>query len=227
MASPKTRGRMINRDISDSKGFAKLSPEAAVLFVMMIPHFSPYGKLNGDPGYLKGGICPRVKYLTVAKIPKLLEEITEHTSVKWFEYDGRYWIHSLNFITEHQNINLERAGPDLLPSYSGISTPSKYKEKEKENMSERPDKPVAPTCSDNDYVRKVKVHYNTMIDDPEQTKQWREYYNGSLDIDSALFAACTWLVEHPRKRRSDFKQFYGNWLRNSYQRVSERRLANA
>lgn len=118
----KTRGRMINRDISDSKGFSKLRPPAAVLFCMMIPHYTPWGKMNGDPGYVKGEVCPRVSYLTAKNIPEYLKEISDHTSVKWFEHDGRHWIHSTNFLSDHQNINLDRVGPDQLPSYSG-STP--------------------------------------------------------------------------------------------------------
>lgn len=120
MVSPRTKGRMLNRDISDSKGFAKLSPPAAVLFCMIVPHYSPYGKINGDPGYLKGEVCPRIPYLTLANIPKYLKEISGHTAVKWFKHDGRMWIHSINFLTEHQQINLERVGPDLLPNYSGV-----------------------------------------------------------------------------------------------------------
>lgn len=120
MASPRTKGRMLNRDISDSKGFAKLSPPAAVLFCMLIPNYSPHGKMNGDPGYLKGEICPRISYLTLKNIPAYLKEINKHTSVKWFEHEERMWIHSTNFLTEHQQINLDRVGPDLLPNYSGV-----------------------------------------------------------------------------------------------------------
>jgi hypothetical protein len=120
MVSPRTKGRMLNRDISDSKGFAKLSPPAAVLFCMLVPNYSPHGKMNGDPGYLKGEICPRIPYLTIKNIPGYLEEINECTSVKWFEYEARMWIHSVNFLSEHQQINLDRVGPDLLPNYSGV-----------------------------------------------------------------------------------------------------------
>lgn len=121
MASSKTKGRMLNRDISDSKGFSKLSAPAAVLFCMMVPHYTPYGKMNGDPGYLKGEVCPRIPYLTMANIPNYLKQIDEHTSVKWFEHDGRMWIHSIKFISEHQHINMERVGPDSLPNYSGLN----------------------------------------------------------------------------------------------------------
>lgn len=119
--SPKTKGRMINKDISDSKGFALLSPQAAVLFCMMIPHYSAHGKMNGSPEYLRGEVCPRIPYLTVESIPQYLKEISDKTSVKWFEHDGRWWIHSIHFLSEHQTLKPEKMGADQLPNYSGVT----------------------------------------------------------------------------------------------------------
>ncbi|MEO2054712.1 MAG: hypothetical protein ABGX83_05375 [Nitrospira sp.] len=113
---------MINKDISNSCGFAKLSANAAVLFVMIIPHLNSHGKLNGGLGFLKDEVCPRIPYLTNRNIPKLLQEITEKTNVKWFDVDGRHWIHSINFLKDHQKLSESRLGRDLLPTYSG-STP--------------------------------------------------------------------------------------------------------
>lgn len=118
MPRPETHGRMINKDISDDEGFAKLSPSAAVLFCMLIPHFNSYGKQSGGPGYIKDEICPRIPYLTVDNLPVFLREISNNTSVKWFENRGRYWIHSIKFLTKHQNLRRDKLGADLLPDYS-------------------------------------------------------------------------------------------------------------
>lgn len=115
---PKAQGRMIKKDISNSNGFASLSSEAAVLFAMLIPHYNAHGKMNGGPGYIKDEICPKIPYLTYKNISLLLKEINEKTNVKWFKNDGRYWIQSLNFLTEHQDLRPDRMGPDLLPEYS-------------------------------------------------------------------------------------------------------------
>lgn len=152
---------MINRDISDSKGFAKLSPEAAVLFTMLIPHYNAHGKLNGGPGYLKDEVCPRISYLTIAKIPKLLTQITNETSVKWFESDGRHWIHSTNFLTEHQKLSKDRLGRDLLPTYSGVTRKISYEgegEGEGEDKGEDkngavPAKPKPATLPDDEWMK--------------------------------------------------------------------------
>lgn len=121
MGNPKTKGRMIKRSISQSEGFAKLSPPAAVLFCMIIPHLNSYGKLNGEPFFLKGAICPRIKYLTPVNIVTYMKQITEMTNMKWFKVRGLWYIHCLNFLTNHQDLRIERLGLDILPSYSGVS----------------------------------------------------------------------------------------------------------
>jgi len=246
MASPKTRGRMLNRDISDSKGFASLSPEAAVLFCMMIPHFNSHGKMNGDSGYVRAVVCPRIPYLTIEKVESSLLEINKHTNVRWFCHDGRYWIHSTKFLSEHQHLNPEKLGEDVLPDFvqnkSGLSSalvaPEVEVEVEVEGISIRRDLsekrgrasvPKNPliACSDTDYVSAVKEHYNRLIDTPSETGDWRKFYDGVLNIDDLLFAACTWLIEHPRNRKSKLKQFYGNWLRNAFQDKTQRRVVSS
>lgn len=121
MPTPIADGRMINRAIADSDGYASLSPPAAVLFAMMIPWYNAHGKMNGGPGFIKDEICPKVPYLTYENIPSLLSEISKNTNVKWFKSDGRYWIHSLSFNTEHQR--LKNQGEDKLPSYSSEDEP--------------------------------------------------------------------------------------------------------
>jgi len=107
-------GRMIRKSISDSKKVAKLSPEALSLFCFLIPHFSSHGKMNGSPHYIKGEVCPRIEWLDVPTIIKCLREIHKHTSVKWFEHDGRLYLHSTNN-DEHQNLQDYKKGTDRMP----------------------------------------------------------------------------------------------------------------
>ena len=121
MSNPRTRGRMINKAISNSHKFAALSAPAAVLFCMIIPHLNSHGKMNGGTGYIKDEICPIITYLSLTNIPKFLKEINDNTGVKWFEFDGRHWIHSVNFLTEHQTLDSKKLGLDLLPTYSGLT----------------------------------------------------------------------------------------------------------
>jgi hypothetical protein len=79
--------------------------------------------MNGGAGYIKDEICPKVQYLTYQNIPELLKEISDKTNVKWFQVNGRFWLHSLSFNSEHQK--LDKKGVDKLPSYSPELVPDK------------------------------------------------------------------------------------------------------
>lgn len=116
MANPQTDGRMIRKSISDSNDFASLSPQAAVLFCMILPHLDTHGKLQGGPAFIKEIVCPKVNYLTIVNIPFYLQEICKKTDMKWFDYDSRYWIHAVHF-TEHQKLDKNKIGKDRLPNY--------------------------------------------------------------------------------------------------------------
>ncbi len=113
---------MLRKSISTSKGFAKLSPEAAVLFCMIVPHLNSHGKSHAGTGYIKDLICPLIKYLPPERIPKCLAEISKYTKVKLFKKDGQLWIHSLSFLSKHQKLRPDRLGRDQLPTYSGLRT---------------------------------------------------------------------------------------------------------
>jgi len=117
MASPKANGRMLRKTISESKKFASLSSEAGVLFCLLIPHFNSHGKMPGGPGYIKDEIAPFIEYFTYQNLPDYLQEISDKTNVKWFEHDGRRWLHSLNFLSEHQDLRQDKLGDDDLPGY--------------------------------------------------------------------------------------------------------------
>ena len=113
----KSKGRMIRTDIRKSHKIASLSPESLALFCLLIPHFSAHGKMNGDLHFVKGEVAPLVEWLTIKKIQRCLSEITEKTNVKWFEKDGLWYLHSLNW-SEHQYLRQDRMVEDSLPSYS-------------------------------------------------------------------------------------------------------------
>lgn len=117
MASPKASGRMIRKSISESEKIASLSPIAAVLFVMLIPHFNAHGKMPGGPGVIKDECVPLLPYLTYENLPDYLQEISDKTNVKWFKCGSKYWLHALKFNTEHQELRTDKMGADTLPNY--------------------------------------------------------------------------------------------------------------
>jgi hypothetical protein len=117
MASPKSSGRMIRKSVSESGKIPVLSPEAAVLFFMLIPHYSSHGKMLAGPGVIKDEVVPLIPYFTYDNLPQYLQEISDNTSVKWFRHNGKWYLHSLNFLAEHQDLREDRLGKDELPDY--------------------------------------------------------------------------------------------------------------
>lgn len=86
-------GKVVHKEISDSRKLASLSKDALILYLFIMPHLDPFGKMLGGPGYIKDVCVPFLEYLSQDKIKELLLEITEKTYMKWFEIKGRYYIH--------------------------------------------------------------------------------------------------------------------------------------
>lgn len=114
---PSAIGRMLRMDISKSRKFASLCSDSQRLFVMIIPHLNSFGKIEAQPELIKAMCVPLLKDMTIKKIEKCLVEITEKTSMKWFEFNGWMYIHALSW-EEHQNLRQDKLGADTLPSYS-------------------------------------------------------------------------------------------------------------
>ena len=96
-----------------------MSPQSLALFCLLIPHFNSYGKMNGNPHFIKGEVAPLIDWLDVKEIRKCLAEITNKTNVKWFKINRIDYLHSLSW-NDHQDL-IRRKGADLLPDYSGIN----------------------------------------------------------------------------------------------------------
>jgi len=117
MANPKAPGRMIKKSIAHSNGFAKLSPEAGVLFCLILPHLDCHGKLSGELYTVKGVAAPKLEYMNLKVIESCLKEITIHTNLKWWkDKKGGCWLHAINF-QKHQKLRDDRMGDDYLPSW--------------------------------------------------------------------------------------------------------------
>lgn len=116
---------MIRRDISRSKRIAALSPKATALFCLIIPHLNPFGKSNGDPGYIKAEMVPLIPWLTISAIRKCLEEIDKETNLRWFRgEDGTWYLHATKW-DEHQALERGKRGTDRLPSHPSCQAEDK------------------------------------------------------------------------------------------------------
>jgi len=130
-------GRLLTTDISQSTKLASLSWKTRELFFYIIPHFNVHGKMNGDPHYIKGQCVPLLKHQTVKSIKDSLKEITEKTSVVWYQCDkGLWWLKSLNFQQHQPGLRKNRCAPDNIPepsrSLPGVIPPELELEVEEE-----------------------------------------------------------------------------------------------
>lgn len=169
----KCKGRMLRKDISKSRKIASLSKESLVLFYMIIPHLNSYGKMNGSPYFVKGEIVPLMDWFTLPLIEKCLAEISKKTNLKWFEFEGLKYIHSLSW-EEHQELEKNRRGKDDLPSYIQVEDKSptshdllshevevevEVKEEVKVEgvvASGKPKRPSAPKMTDEEWIESLE-----------------------------------------------------------------------
>lgn len=112
----KAKGRMIRVTISDSTRFAQLSPNSMILFTLLIPHYDDYGKMQGDPYFIKGQVVPFIEFFDLSTIEASLREIALKTAVKWFAWRGRHYLQALHF-EQHQDLRADRRRLDNLPGF--------------------------------------------------------------------------------------------------------------
>lgn len=217
MASPISRGRMIRKDISRSQKIASLSKEAMVLFALLIPHFSSFGKMNGSAHFIKGEVVPLIDWFTVGVIEDCLSEISAKTNVKRFMSGGLWYIHSVNWL-EHQELRKDRLGKDDMPDYSG-TTPGLLPhevEVEVEVKDEVEEKtcPEQTDCSEPEY--RLLLKDGTYFDVSEKViEYWEELYDAT-DVRREFAKMEDWCADNKnlrkRKTREGCNSFIRNWL---------------
>ncbi len=135
MADPKIPGRMLRRSIATDRGVARLTAEQTAIFCMILPHLDSYGKLIGEPAYIKEVALPFASWATLEVIESALKAINKLTSVKLFRHrDGRRYLHAVQF-ERHQQIEKNKRGMDLLPSYPSRKSATKSATKSEDSRA--------------------------------------------------------------------------------------------
>ncbi len=199
---------MIRTDIRKSKKVASLGPESLALFCLLIPHFNAHGKMNGDPNFIKGEACPLVAWLTIPRIKRSLTEISDKTNVKWFQLEGLWYLHALNW-NDHQELREDRKGQDGLPSYKSGTTPGEVpREGEVEGKGEGEVKVEDKGLSRPPANQTDDEFLASLLKNPA--------YQG-IDIQRELSKMDAWLSVRPEKKKT--RRFIVNWLNRADKEV--------
>lgn len=119
---------MLNKKISYDEKVSRLSLKSKLLFTWMIAHLDKKGRFFADPNIIKGQIIPFVNEISSKEIPKLLDEMSNHSLINLYEVSGHKYLEYIGF-HKNQTINEDREGesmipestPDQLQSNSGVT----------------------------------------------------------------------------------------------------------
>lgn len=208
-------GRMLRKDISKSSKLDDLSKESIVLFLMLIPHYTSHGKMNGEPAFIKGEVVPRLKWFTIPLIEKCLKEINDKTNVKWFEFEGLNYIHSLTWF-DHQKLDKNKIGNDKLPSYSGVTpelgkvTPEllthkvEVKEEVEEEDKDKDKDKEEDKVKDKSFEKLVFSSFNNVYLTADEHQKLSSRFGSRLDV--MLESLGSYIASHGAERK--YKSHY-------------------
>ena len=100
------RGRMLKKEIANSKKMAMVSDRAKVIYLMMLPHTDVEGRVKACPPIVKGQYLTMLKY-TAAMIQKALEELHKVGLIVLYIHNGDQLAEYTRF-GEFQNLNASR-----------------------------------------------------------------------------------------------------------------------
>lgn len=110
-------GRMLKRNISDSKKLGDLSNDSGrLLYTWLIPWTDCEGRYTGDPELIKGRIFPKVRSMTIRKIENLLIELHDSELIDLYEIKGEW---CLQFRKTLQTIRRDREKESEIPPPPG------------------------------------------------------------------------------------------------------------
>lgn len=108
-------GRMLKKEISDSKKLGRLkSDRPRVLYFMMLPHLDRDGRLKADSDQLKGQVCTMLHY-SAASIQKALEQLHNVGLLLLYQADGTQYVQYARF-NDFQSFTYDRESKSKIPA---------------------------------------------------------------------------------------------------------------
>lgn len=219
-------GRMIKRVISESKKLGNLKSDSArLLYTWLIPWLDVEGRHSADPEIIKGHIFPKVKSMTIKKIERLLQELSDGRLIILYLSNGEM---CLQFKKTIQKIDKAREAKSTIPPPENgkIIQAQENSRVGHENSSTNKDKIIKLNESkgkgseltkapDPPHLR-IKFNFKEkkwrgILD--EDLERWEKTFPG-VDIEYHIFTRMVeWIISNPRKgRKKNYARFINNWL---------------
>jgi len=110
------RGRMLKKEISESKKLGSLNSDSArLLYTWLIPWLDIEGRYSADVDILKGHIFPKIKSMTPELIEELLFELADGKLIYLYKSNGETYLQFTKF-KELQSLHPERESKSDIPS---------------------------------------------------------------------------------------------------------------
>lgn len=106
-------GRMLKRNVSDSRRLAALKTDSArLLWTWILPYLDREGRFYASPDIIKGKVVPRIKTFTEEVINNSLVDMNEVGLIVLYEVDGEQYLQFRNF-DKFQKIRKDKEGRPL------------------------------------------------------------------------------------------------------------------
>ena len=210
------RIRTVKPEFWTDEKVVSVSFPARLLFIGLWNYADDAGNLEYSPVQLKMRILPA----DAIEVIPLIEELKATVLLREYSVNNKNYLNIPNFL-KHQKIN-NPSGPRVPPP--PLPEPSEFNPLEGKGMEgngEDTPPEVKQPETDEVYIQNVKDYHNNLPE--ETTDEWKRNYGDVVNVDAALFAATTWLIENPRNRKKNIRRFYGNWLRNQFTRATQPR----
>lgn len=115
------RGRMISYSVSTDKRFNALSTQAALVFLMTVPHLDRDGLILADACIIAGQICPRREDVTPLVADGILQEWKSQGMVIAYEGDDGTILFFTGFAKNQVGMRYDREPKSTLPVPPGYT----------------------------------------------------------------------------------------------------------
>jgi len=112
------RGRILDKDISESDSFARLKDSnSQLLCALLTSWWDDHGKMIGDEAWIKGNIVRKLPQYTLKEVARCLQNINNNLNVQWWTDPNtkNKWLYWEKF-DKFQTISDEKKTKDKLPS---------------------------------------------------------------------------------------------------------------